>query len=168
MTLSDVRTLHAYNCWANRRILELTATLTDEQFTRDLRSSHGGIHGTLVHAFGAEQTWLNRWKGNSPVSFPSPSDIPTLEALRERWSAIEREQQSFIDSLKTDEDLSKNLTYKDLKGNSYTQPLFQTVQQVLNHATYHRGQVVTMFRQLGVKPVNTDIIAWYRQNNPAA
>jgi uncharacterized damage-inducible protein DinB len=78
---------------------------------------------------------------------------------------VERNEANFLGSLQSDQDLVKSLTYKDLKGNSYTQPLIQTIQQVLNHATYHRGQVVTMLRQLGVKPVNTDLITYYRQQN---
>ena len=165
MDLSDIQTLYDYNCWANRRLLEIIAGLPEEQFTKDLHSSHGGIHGTLVHALGAEETWLRRWKGESPTSFPTTTDIPGAAALLQRWNLNERNQLEFIQSLKSDSDIRQEIAYKDLKGNSYTQPLYQTMQQVFNHATYHRGQVVTMLRQLGVKPVNTDIIAFFRQRN---
>jgi uncharacterized damage-inducible protein DinB len=162
MTISELTALFSYNSWANHRILELVAAMPEELFLKDLKSSHGGIHGTLVHSLGAQETWLKRFQGVSPTSFPSTADVPTFAELKSRWETVEANERKFLSTLKSDSDLQAMLTYSDLKGNSYTQPLIETIQQVLNHGTYHRGQVVTMLRQLGIKPVNTDMITWFR------
>jgi uncharacterized damage-inducible protein DinB len=46
-------------------------------------------------------------------------------------------------------------------------PLWQMLQHVVNHATYHRGQVTTLLRQLGATPPKSqDLIAFYRERHP--
>src|SRR5512142_520819 len=142
MTLGDLRDLFDYTYWANHRLLEVVAALPHEEFTRDLGSSHGGIQGTLVHAMGAEEIWLRRWKGISPSSFYSAAEFPTLEGIEDHWEMVEMEVLGFCHMLKTDADLLVPLAYSDLRGNRHTQPLYQTMQHLANHSTYHRGQVV--------------------------
>ncbi len=162
MTISEITSLFSYNSWANHRILDLVASIPEDSYTKDLKSSHGGIHGTLVHTLGAHETWLSRLQGISTTTFLSPQDVPKYADLRRRWEAAEENERRFLGSLTSDADLQRMLSYKDLKGNPYTQPLIEPIQQLLNHSTYHRGQVVTMLRQLGIKPVNTDMITWFR------
>ena len=162
MNLHDIHTLYEYNYWAHHLVLDVVETLTEEQFKKDLGSSHGGIQGTLFHSMGAEALWLKRWKGDSPTSFWKAEDFPTFTALTERWDMVEHEMMGFCHMLKTDEDIHRRLTYRDLKQNEYTQPLDQMMQHLANHSTYHRGQVITMLRQTGVKAVGTDLITFYR------
>ena len=162
MNLADIQTLYDFNYWANHRILEIVEPLTEEQVRKDLGSSHGGIQGTLFHIMGAEAIWLRRWKGESPAGFWKPEDVPTFTALKQRWDMVEMEVLGFCHMLKTDVDIERIFEYKDLKGNSYSSLLSQSMQHVVNHSTYHRGQVVTMIRQSGMKAVSTDLIAYYR------
>ena len=163
MTLRDIQTLYDYNYWAHHRILDVVALLTHEQFTKNLASSHGGLHGTMFHAMGAEEIWLKRWKGVSPVSFGRAEDFPDFQALRSHWESVEREMMAFVRDLKSDKDVERIITYKDLKGNEYAQPLHQLMQHLVNHSSYHRGQVVAMLRQVGAKPVGTDMVAFFRE-----
>jgi uncharacterized damage-inducible protein DinB len=69
----------------------------------------------------------------------------------------------FCHMLKSEHDTQRIVTYKDLKGNEYSQPLWQMMQHLVNHSTYHRGQVVTMLRQLGAKPIGMDLVVFYRE-----
>ena len=163
MHLKDIHILYEFNYWANHRILDIVEALTPEQFSKDMGSSHGGIHGTLFHTMGAEEIWLKRWKGESPASFSKADDYPTFDILTQHWEMVEMEMMGFCHMLKTDEDILKVISYQDLKGNSYAQPLYHLMQHLVNHSTYHRGQVVTMLRQIGVKPVATDLVAFYRE-----
>ena len=165
MHLNDIHNLYEYNYWANHQLLGVVEILTHEQFTKDLGSSHGGIHGTLVHIMGAEEIWLKRWKEESPSTFYTKEKFPTFDALSDHWDMVEHEMIGFCHILKMEEDIAKTVTYKDLKGNQYSQSLWQLMQHLANHSTYHRGQVVTMLRQLGVKPVGTDLVTFYRQKN---
>ena len=163
MQLSDIHNLYEYNYWANHRLLDIVETLSPEQFTKDLTSSHGGVQGTLVHAMGAEEIWLRRWKGESPSTFYATKDFPTQESLINNWEKVEMEMMGFCHMLKTDEDLKQIVAYKNLKGDAFSQPLWQLMQHLVNHSSYHRGQLVTMLRQLGVQPVSTDMVAFYRE-----
>ena len=165
MHIQDIHSLYDFNYWANHRILNIVETLSHEQFSKDLSSSHGGIHGTLFHQMGAEEIWLKRWKGVSPAIFSKAEDYPTFENLKQHWDMVEHEMLGFCHMLKSDDDIRKVISYKDLKGNEYSQPLFQLMQHLVNHSTYHRGQIVTMLRQLGAKPVATDFVAFLREKN---
>jgi len=161
MTLPLIQQLFAYDEWATNRTLESVSTLTQEQFKQDLKSSHGGIHGTLVHTYGADRIWLERWKGNSPTALMTTEQVPSLDKLKEFWRLYREEIGQFLQTI-DDTRLLESFAYKDLKGNQYSQPLFQQMLHKVNHASYHRGQVVTMIRQLGAKPQNTDLVAYFR------
>lgn len=161
MTIKDIRELFDFDEWATNRTLDSVSSLSEEQFKRDLKSSHGGIYGTLVHICGADWIWLERWKGNSPTGLMSVEELPSLDALKKRWTLYRAEVRSFLQSL-DDARLQQPLAYKDTKGNQNVQPLYQQLVHKINHASYHRGQIVTMLRQLGAKPQNTDLVGFYR------
>lgn len=155
-----MQTLYEYNRWANARILDAAAKLTAEQFARDLRSSHRSIKDTLVHLMSGEWIWLMWWQGKSPKAMLAPAEFPTQDALRARWAAIEREQAEFVGNV-TDESLHQEIRFVDTQGGSYSYLLWLMMQHVVNHSTYHRGQVVTMLRQLGGEPPDTDFLMFY-------
>ena len=165
MHLSDIHNLYEYNYWANHKILDVVEPIPHEQFVKNLGSSHGGIQGTLFHIMGAEAIWLKRWKGESPTSFWNAEEFPTFEKLVDRWEMVEMEMMGFCHMLKSDQDIARVIEYKDLKGNQYKQVLHHLMQHLVNHSTYHRGQIVTMLRQAGVKPVSTDLVAFYRERS---
>lgn len=162
MDIQDFRTLYQYNSWANHRTLDCCASLTPEQFTRDLGSSFGSVRDTLVHIMGAEWIWLERWHGRVPQGLPVAADFPDLESVRRRWAEVERDLTDFIASL-TPEDLQRAVQFKSLAGVPHSQPLWPCLQHLANHSTYHRGQIATLLRQLGAKAVSTDLIGFYRE-----
>lgn len=61
MNVEDIRTLYAFNQWADRRMLTSTGQLSAADFIRDLGSSHGSVRGTLVHIFSGEWIYLQLW-----------------------------------------------------------------------------------------------------------
>jgi uncharacterized damage-inducible protein DinB len=161
LTPKEIQELFMFDEWATNRTLESVSALTEEQFKRDLKSSHGGIQGTLVHICAADWIWLERWKGNSPSGLMTIDQIPTLGILKEKWNSYREDIRTFLGTL-DDAHFQKTVTYKDTKGNQHSQPLVQQMLHKVNHASYHRGQIVTMIRQLGAKPQNTDLIGFYR------
>lgn len=156
MTRQDILGLYEYNAWANTRALDSVEPLTPDQFLRDLGNSFPSVRDTLAHILGAEWIWLCRWHGESPPRGLPAAEFPTLASLRDRFSGIERERLAFLMGL-TEERLAQPMAYKDLAGNAHTLPLVHSLQHVVNHGTYHRGQVTTLLRQLGAKPVSTDL-----------
>jgi uncharacterized damage-inducible protein DinB len=159
---ADAVRLFDYTVWANHKVMRAAATLSVDDFKRDLASSHGGVRGTLAHTMGAEWIWLERFKGVSQTRGMDEGEFPDIVVLRDRWAAIEDHRASWLENLKPDA-MSATLRYRNLKGQEFENPLWQLVQHVANHSTYHRGQVVAMMRQLGAKGVATDMVAWDRE-----
>ncbi|MGH9706493.1 MAG: DinB family protein [Candidatus Acidiferrales bacterium] len=162
MNAEDFQILYDYNAWANHRTLDACAAMSAEQFTRDLGSSFGSVRDTLAHIVLVEHLWLERWHGRSLAGFSPSTDFPDLAAVRARWTEIERDLLDYIASLKT-EDVQRVMQYQTTTGTAQAQPLWQMLQHMVNHGSYHRGQVATLLRQLGVKPAPTDLIIFYRE-----
>lgn len=158
--LPDSIDLFRYNAWANRLVFDAVAQLPEEQYLRDLKSSHGGIHGTLQHIVWAEHLWLNRWLGKPNPAVPQGKDLPTLAAVRERWEEIEAEREGFLAGAA--DRLDETIIIKPTTGGEYVHTFAQMFRHLINHSTHHRGQVITMIRQLGATPPNTDLIRFYR------
>ena len=162
MTLAEIQALCEYHYWAKGRVLQVVDSLSQEQLLKDLGSSHGGIHGTLIHIIFAEYVWLACL---TDQPFPSPIDsrkYSDVNSIRKIWDEVEQRMNKFISGL-SDVKLSSMVTYKKSTGIEYSHPVWQVLQHLVNHSSYHRGQIVTMLRQLGVKPVGTDLIMYYRE-----
>jgi uncharacterized damage-inducible protein DinB len=162
MTKNEIHKLFEYDRWATAQQLEAASRLGPEAYHRDFGDSFGGVHGTLVHIYGAQKIWLERWNGGTPAGLSTAKEIPTLSMLTERWAGLRDELNAFIQSL-TDAKLVEPLAYKDLKGNPFVQPLVGQMQHLINHGTYHRGQVTTLLRLAGGTPVSTDLIRYLRE-----
>jgi uncharacterized damage-inducible protein DinB len=165
--LDEFRQLFQYNTWANARMLDSLEPLTSEELHRPIGGSFPSIHATLVHMARAEWVWLMRWKGDSPANLPSVWGGGELPEMRAAWDELRNEQIEFLDGL-TNDRLGSPLSYRNTRGEAFSAPLAQLLRHVVNHATYHRGQVTTLIRQLGHTPLNTDLIQFYREPRDAA
>lgn len=155
--------LYDYNYWARDQQLAVCEGLSPENFVRPLGSSYSSLRDTLVHLVGAEWVWLERWRGHSPTAHDAaqfaPEKFATVAAVRNRWATVERDLRGYLSGL-TEEALARPLTYTNLKGEQWTYPLGQTLLHIVNHQTYHRGQVTTMLRQVGARPVPVDFLVF--------
>jgi uncharacterized damage-inducible protein DinB len=167
LTPQEMRVLYDYNAWANHRSLEAASALTADKFVQPMGSSFGSVRDTLGHIFGAEWIWLERFQGRSPASLPDTTQFKDAASLLERWNEHETRLLTFVRGL-TQTDLDRVLEYKTLKYGVYSNPLWQSMQHVVNHGSYHRGQVTTLLRQLGVQPILTDLMHFYRERATAA
>jgi uncharacterized damage-inducible protein DinB len=161
MTADEARTHFRYSGWASRRLLDAAQMLDSEQLHRDLGVVNKSVHGTLAHILMADRVWLARVSGRE-LADPREQKEP----IEIEWPRVQQEWEARLNAL-TDKDLLEVIAYKDLKGNPYETPLWQIVMHVVNHGTLHRGQVMAMFRQLGVAPPGTDLILYYREQHSA-
>jgi len=167
MTPQEMRLLYDYNAWANHRSLDAASALSEEKFVQAMGSSFGSVRDTLAHLYGAEWIWLERFQGRSPSSLPDTTQFKNMAELRERWSELETRLLGFVRGL-TRTDLERVFEYKTLKFGVYSNPLWESMQHLVNHGTYHRGQVTTLLRQLGAQPMATDLMHFYRERATAA
>jgi len=167
LSKEDVGRLLDYTVWANHRAMRAAATLSLEDFKRDLGSSHGGVRGTLVHTMSAEWIWLERWKGVSPTRALDEGEFADVMAVRERWTVVEDHRASWFAALR-ESALGETIRYSALDKRSFEGPLWKLVQHVANHSTYHRGQVVTLLRILGAKAPSSDLVLWDRERDKPA
>ena len=162
MTLQEIKLLHAYNSWADNRIIDAVLAMPADKVMQDLKSSHGGIHRTLVHIVAAEKMWLSRWVGKPDASFLSAADAPTVEAVKNVWVAVGFETARFLGTM-SDKKLQDTFTMKTSKGDTFTHLYWHAFQHMVDHSSYHRGQIVTMMRQQGAVPPTTGLINFYRE-----
>jgi uncharacterized damage-inducible protein DinB len=186
MNTEDVRGLFAYNQWANQRLFSVIEKLPDDKFKSEVPSSFPSIRETLFHILAAEWLWLRRWKGKSPQAaapvsslststwsqlkaegIPALAELSTMEELRKFADAIELERQEFLLALK-DDTLKARCHYHDMSGVPFSQPLGQLLQHVVNHGTYHRGQIMTMLRQVGGETLSLDMSYFFRETEEKA
>lgn len=165
MAVEELRGLFEYNRWATLRILGAVDTLTPEQYVRDMGSSFPSVRDTLVHVMSAENVWLARWQGHSPTAMPPEWRELSQAALHTAWAGVHTAIDEFVGALRAT-DLERDVAYTNLAGQPFVSRLGDMMRHVVNHSTYHRGQVTTMLRQLGAAAPPTDLIAWYRQTGP--
>jgi len=162
MTKDDIRLLYEYERWANNRVLRAVSALTPEQFARDLGGSFTSVRDTFLHMLGGAWGWLSYWKEpcDSPAAFADlktrrdaifhPDAFPTVTALQLKWVEVEKEQAEFVNNV-TEQGLEKLLPVRATQLS-----LAHLMQHVVNHSTYHRGQIAVMLRQLDAEPLATD------------
>jgi uncharacterized damage-inducible protein DinB len=92
-----------------------------------------------------------------PRAFPPADDMIDLPSIAARWCGIEQRVRDYLASL-DDAALAEPFTYTNLTGQVWTYPLWRTLMHVVNHQTYHRGQVTMFLRQLGTNPVPVDVL----------
>jgi uncharacterized damage-inducible protein DinB len=162
MNLTDLQTMTDYHYWARDRLLEAVEPLAPDQYNKNLGSSFKSIRETVVHIYAAEWAWLSRWRATSPTALLSSEPYPDVASIRSAWMANEAGVRAFTEGL-GEAGIAKVIEYRLLTGAAGASPFWQMLQHVVNHASYHRGQVTTMLRQLGAQPAKSmDMIAFYR------
>jgi len=163
VNLSSLRVLLDYHYWARDRTLDAVQVLTPEQYTRDMGNSFRSVRDTVVHIYSAEWVWHSRWNGHSPMAAVPTEQFPDVDTIRKVWSELEAKMRAFLEST-GESGLTRELEYKMFSGAAGKSMFWHMLQHVVNHASYHRGQVTTLLRQQGANPPKgMDLIAYYRE-----
>ena len=153
-----------YNAWANEQFIQLLLKLSDEQLDKEIISSFPSVRKTVLHIWGAEDIWLQRFEVVEKPVWKAASFSGTMQEACDAWRAASAALIQFMENVADEKALSRLITGINMKGEPYSDALNACLQHVFNHSTYHRGQLVTMLRQLGVAAIpQTDLIAFVRQ-----
>jgi uncharacterized damage-inducible protein DinB len=163
MTFDVLHTLVDYHYWARDRMLPVVEALTDEQLRRPLGNSFSSVFDTVVHLCGADWIWRSRWEGVSPMHCPQLIRTTRWARSAPRREDEERRIRAIVNALGP-EGIARPIEYTGWDGRRQAQPFWQMLQHLVNHGSYHRGQITTMLRQLNVPPPKSmDLIAFYRE-----
>jgi uncharacterized damage-inducible protein DinB len=160
MPAGAARELLLYMMWADRLVLAAVRQVQPEHLTREAGVSFGSLLGTMAHVVGSQKVWLSRFSGNPLYRVPSLDDYPDLPSWIQGWEEMAAGLEAFLAAL-TDEQLAAPLTWTSTEGKTYTLPLWQPLLHLVNHSTYHRGQVVSLLRQMGYEPPSTDLSYYF-------
>jgi uncharacterized damage-inducible protein DinB len=162
MLTADVQTWFSYQYWANARILVAAAQVDQEQYVAPAPVSFGSLRGTLVHEVSVEYLWRKRFEGASPAKGLSEAELPTFDALRERWSSEERAMRSYLAGL-TDDDITRTLDFRRTNGEPASNVLWHLLYHVVNHGTQTRSEAGVVLTQLGQSPGDLDFTVFLRE-----
>jgi uncharacterized damage-inducible protein DinB len=164
MSLTYFKTLVNYNVWANQKICGFITHAGDAMARLEQQSSFPSVYKTLIHIWGAEWIWLLRLKNESPASFPAANFSGSLEEACAGWLKASTDFEKEILSFSDAEALSRQVIYRNLKGEPFISTVQEVVSHCMNHSTFHRGQLVTLLRGAGYKELgSTDMITYYRE-----
>lgn len=164
-TPDDIEDLFAYGRWAMGKTLDSVTPLSADEFARSIGGSFGSVQGTFVHMWGADWVWIERFHGRSPSALPAGVSLTSAGDVRGRYDEIHEAQKRLLGAL-TPARLAEPLTYVNFAGQTCTYSVSDAMVHVVNHGTYHRGQIATLLRQLGKKAASTDYLRWIDAGNP--
>ncbi|MBX6312724.1 MAG: DinB family protein [Isosphaeraceae bacterium] len=160
----DFASLFAYNRWADRRVLDACRKLTDEQYIAEPAPGWSSVRSSIVHIAVVTEGWIRALSGEAVPSFPTEAEVPTVGDAERLLDRAQRLLDDLLPTL-TPERLA---TPQTLRGGSRTAilPPWAVLRHVVNHSTYHRGQVASKLKRLGVEPPTTDFVYWMFEQMP--
>ena len=150
MFASSLRTLYDYNRWANQRVLAAAMQASPDSLAAG-DGGYGSVFETLVHVASVEWVFLERMSGRSPRAEWDPAEFADLDALQNRWAAVEADLHRFVAEL-TDDDLARDRSYTNFQAEVWTYPLWQQLLHLVNHGTQHRSEAAADLTRLGHSP----------------
>ena len=155
----DLASLYAYGRWADGRMLEAVGKLTPEQYAQEPAPGWASVRSTVVHMAGAMRMWAHWLEGDTTARRPDEAALPNLDGA-ERLLFDAHDAFDRLIALTSPETLSSIWEAVDPRGNPRRIPYWAVYRHVANHATYHRGQVASKLKRLGVEPPFTDLVMW--------
>lgn len=156
-----IRRMMDYHHWASDRVHEALADVTAAELDKPWGGSFGTGRALLRHVVAVEALWLARWLGSSPTALAEYPATAAAKDFRAEWEKSKASQAEFA-SARTAEQLAAKLNYRNFKGEDISLVLGDTMAHVVNHGTYHRGQLTHLLRDLGRKPVDSDFFVFLR------
>ena len=167
MELSHIRKLFDYHHWAADKMFEALGDVSAEELDEPWGGSFKTARALLRHIVGAEQLWLERFGGVSPKSMPEFLATHSGADYLAEWRNVKAREQEFVAGLNAQK-LAAPLSYVNMKGEQHAYPMSDILTHLVNHGTYHRGQLTHLLRDLGRPGVSTDYVAWLATMKPVA
>jgi uncharacterized damage-inducible protein DinB len=160
----DYRSLFAYNRWADRRVLDACRKLSPEQYAAEPVPGWSSVRASVVHITSATSNWIRRVAGEAVSGPLTEADLPSIDDAQRRLDQAYQTLDGLWPAL-TPERLTTPRSF-ELRGQSGVLPPWVVLRHIVNHATYHRGQVAAKLKRLGVEQPVTDFVIWALEQMP--
>jgi len=160
MTKAFYLSLAAYNRWANGKAAAWLAEITDDQWQQTVASSFESVMQTAIHIASAQKIWVDFWKAESNPVYLSSCFTGTKSELIHLLLESSKNLQAFIENY-PEENYTNSISFLYPDGRKGAMPFWQTVSHIINHSTYHRGQLVTLLRNVGYTNFSSTDLATY-------
>lgn len=151
----------SYNVWANQKMIDVVLTLPEDTVQKTVTSSFSSLQLTLLHMWNTESIWWQRMKLVETIQTPGNTDS-LIQEIAAGLLAQSIQWQGWVEK-STPAALEHEFIYRNSKKQQFKQPVYQMLLHLFNHATYHRGQLVTIFRQFDITTIPpTDFIVFSR------
>ena len=151
-----------YNLWANERLGSWLTTVDQNMLYEKTGSSFGTIDRTLQHILSAQIHWHIIFTKGQINEFNQPIRENVVDQI---IADLMASSQQLVDSLSL---LNEQQLTERIQVSDSTQSRYEYILHIVNHSSYHRGQVVTMCRALGITgeiPVTDyDAYLWWIEN----
>jgi uncharacterized damage-inducible protein DinB len=154
----DYVSLYAFNRWANARMLDACRKLTPEQHTAEPVPGWSSVRFTVWHIAIVTDLWMRNLAGDPEQTLPAEAELATVEDAARLLERAYRTFEALLPKL-TPELLNTPRTYQG-RGWSVVLPGWVVLRHVVNHTTYHRGQVASKLKRFGIQQAETDLPFW--------
>jgi uncharacterized damage-inducible protein DinB len=160
----DVVALFAYDRWANTKVLDACRKLTAEQYVAEPVPGWSSVRSTLYHITWVTEFHLRTLAGDPDDSIPTEADLPTVDDAARLLERAYRHFEELRPTL-TPERLNTLLTVRG-RGYTFTLPRWAMLRHIVNHSTYHRGQVASKLKRFGIEQQISDFFFWVIEQIP--
>jgi uncharacterized damage-inducible protein DinB len=175
MQVDEIKLMFEYNYWADRRILDACAGVSQAQYIAPTHCGFGrsSLRETLIHLVDNEWQWRITCQGyyDQPrndeeyeATILTEQQFPTFAALEQRWEAERREMQAVLAGF-TEERLNGTIRYVIERGVVREWVLWQILYSAVDHGTQHRSEAAAMLTTYGQSPGDLDFTIFLRERN---
>jgi uncharacterized damage-inducible protein DinB len=150
MLLETMRTLLAYDHWANGQLFDTVALLDADQYAATGVASFGSVHDTLAHLIYTQRLWLTRAQ-EVPMPEFHPEAIADCAGLRDEWERVDAATHAYAATL-TEPDMARVVRYTNDQGEPNAYLVWHVLFHLVNHAAQHRSEIAAMLTQFGHSP----------------
>jgi uncharacterized damage-inducible protein DinB len=158
MMQDDFAPLFAFNRWATSKMLDACRKLTPEQYAAEPAPGWPAVRSTVYHLTVVTDVWLRALAGDPDTSVPTEAELPGVDDAERILEQAYRTLDSLLPKLGT-EDLAIPRRFCRPEWTVVTPP-WLVLRHVVNHTTYHRGQIASKLKRFGVQHPETDLVFW--------
>jgi uncharacterized damage-inducible protein DinB len=157
--------MYNYHVWANRTLFKRLIELSDEVYHKEIQSVFPSISKVVSHMYIVDQLWFHIVSGkNMPEALKIEKETGEgkgIEEMDRLFRDLSKKSKEFLEQQENfDEVRILTIPWEGKRETS----LAEMIMHIVTHATYHRGNITSMLRQMGHASVTTDLTRyWYRE-----